>query len=405
MTSSFGWLDTDDEQRRRMIEVVDLFREQGTIDELGIGSIRDTFSNALFPGTSTLHTRLRYALFLPWLMQHAVARKNTAPEMISDFRQLEFRLIDSLLAGGEDEGVMGNVAGAKLKRLPSVAYWSALGRWGLLNAASSDAYFRRQVDYQRLARRAASPDDDEAREILPPGGIDPNLPDAPGSLLKEAQFALTPEDESYLSQRIATTAKGSLFAWLVAHPPGNVAGLSENDGASFPWEIANLGQLPDDLAGLVEHARRFSLMVQGAALVYNTALARHGGYGELVERHQAALLLWQGDQRPADIAASWDQAEFWAAVSEHNARIHPRTRYFIDQWIDLVGTGDDLSKSKVADKLVENRERQIKGGRARFVNQAALDRWSGASGLGRLDFRWGISRSHLLDLYNARKAV
>ena len=65
MASSFGWLDTDHAQRRRMLEVVDLFKEQGTVDELRIGSIRDTFADALFPGTSTLLTRLRKLKHMP----------------------------------------------------------------------------------------------------------------------------------------------------------------------------------------------------------------------------------------------------------------------------------------------------------------------------------------------------
>lgn len=43
--------------------------EPGTLDELGIGSIRDTFSDELFPGTSTIQTRARYFLFVPWIMQ------------------------------------------------------------------------------------------------------------------------------------------------------------------------------------------------------------------------------------------------------------------------------------------------------------------------------------------------
>jgi hypothetical protein len=47
-----------------MLEVVDLFKQEGTVDELGIGSIRDALADALFPGTSVLHTRLRYVLFI-----------------------------------------------------------------------------------------------------------------------------------------------------------------------------------------------------------------------------------------------------------------------------------------------------------------------------------------------------
>ncbi|MDP8927681.1 MAG: DUF6361 family protein [Actinomycetota bacterium] len=38
--SVFAWLDHSEQERRRMLELVGLFREQGTVDELGIGTIR-----------------------------------------------------------------------------------------------------------------------------------------------------------------------------------------------------------------------------------------------------------------------------------------------------------------------------------------------------------------------------
>jgi len=37
MSSALGWLDTDSDQRKKMLEVVDLLREPRTLDELGIG--------------------------------------------------------------------------------------------------------------------------------------------------------------------------------------------------------------------------------------------------------------------------------------------------------------------------------------------------------------------------------
>lgn len=67
MASVFAWLDYDETERRRMQEAIELFREKDTVDELGIGSVRDAFSNLLFPGTSVLHTRARYLLFVPWI--------------------------------------------------------------------------------------------------------------------------------------------------------------------------------------------------------------------------------------------------------------------------------------------------------------------------------------------------
>ena len=67
MTSSFTWLDYSEQERRKILDVVDLFKEQNTRDELGIGAIRDALADQLFPGTGTVQTRARYFLFIPWI--------------------------------------------------------------------------------------------------------------------------------------------------------------------------------------------------------------------------------------------------------------------------------------------------------------------------------------------------
>ena len=233
MASTFGWLDTDSEQRRKMLEVVDLFKEEGTVDELGIGSIRDALADSLFPGTSVLHTRLRYVLFIPWLMQRAAAHKSSSAEMSAEFRNLEYRLIDSLLAAGERLGVIGNTARGSLKRMPSGMYWAALGAWRIRTGDfSSDGYFRRQYDYRQLSVRTAKADDPEARELLPGTGLDPHLPQPPDEWLKAVDFALRPEEEQYLSDLIAASTKGSMLSWLIHNQPGN--------SPDYVWEIDNL---------------------------------------------------------------------------------------------------------------------------------------------------------------------
>lgn len=67
--STFVWLDYSERERRKMLDLVDLFKEHDTRDELGIGSVRDAFSDMLFPGTSTIMTRARYFLLVPWTYQ------------------------------------------------------------------------------------------------------------------------------------------------------------------------------------------------------------------------------------------------------------------------------------------------------------------------------------------------
>ena len=56
MQPSLTWLDLTARDRDKMRRVIDLFSEQGTIDEMGLGTIRDTLSDVLFPGTSSMCT-------------------------------------------------------------------------------------------------------------------------------------------------------------------------------------------------------------------------------------------------------------------------------------------------------------------------------------------------------------
>ena len=42
-------------------------------DEVGFLALHQGFADRFFVGTSVLHTRLRYALFVPWLMERVAA--------------------------------------------------------------------------------------------------------------------------------------------------------------------------------------------------------------------------------------------------------------------------------------------------------------------------------------------
>ena len=192
-------------------------------------------------------------------MQRAVAHKSSSAEMSAEFRNLEYRLIDSLLTGGERLGVIGNTARNSLKRMPSGMYWAALGAWRIRTGDfSSDGYFRRQYDYRQLSVRTAKADDPEARERLPGTGLDPHLPQPPDEWLKAVDFALTPEEEQYLSDLIAASTKGSMLSWLIHNQPGSSPG--------YVWEIDNLNNAPEQLRDLVDHARRFHTVIRAVAV-------------------------------------------------------------------------------------------------------------------------------------------
>jgi Family of unknown function (DUF6361) len=52
MSSMFTWVDFAEDDRRKMADAIALFSEKDTRDELGLGGIRDTFADLLFPATA-----------------------------------------------------------------------------------------------------------------------------------------------------------------------------------------------------------------------------------------------------------------------------------------------------------------------------------------------------------------
>ncbi|MCR9292933.1 MAG: DUF6361 family protein [bacterium] len=63
--SALGWVDFSSEYREKVKSVIDLLSTPGVSDELGIGVIRDSFSDSLFSGISTIQTRAKYFLTVP----------------------------------------------------------------------------------------------------------------------------------------------------------------------------------------------------------------------------------------------------------------------------------------------------------------------------------------------------
>lgn len=158
MPSTLTWLDHDAEARERSLRILALFQEKESRDELGLGGIRDSFADRLFPGTSTIQTRLRYMLFVPWIYRDLEERRVVPGDFARRADAAERDLIDTMGNADEREaGVFGGRSGRQLKRLPSSVYWAGLRAWGIrLFDLSQDQYHRQiGVIYNRRAEQAA----------------------------------------------------------------------------------------------------------------------------------------------------------------------------------------------------------------------------------------------------------
>lgn len=392
-----------------MMEAVDQFRDKTTVDDLGIGGIRDSFSDTLFPGTSTLHTRLRYVLFVPWLMQ-AAAHRDTAREMQVSFRDLEYRFIGRLQRGGEVQGVFGRQSGRSLLTLPSIVYWGAIGTWGVVeHGVNAHQVFERAVLRRHEEQRLTPAEDLESRPELTSTGIDPGLPAPPDDLLRSATFQLRSEDAEYLSEAITRSRPESLLAHLITHRPA-----SWTDDASAPdsaWDPSIREDLPESLSRVVDRAQKFSMSVLGANLLYNLLVAEEaagaapGEAGdETVQHYRDRLSAWSAEAQQSPPVTGQDRREIWEMVQGMNRRLNSATRTFLGTWFDASPTPRSIADDAALRDLIRGRERQMKGPRARLGNRRALDAWGGASAADRLEFRWSYVTSHLQDIYDGLAA-
>src|SRR4051794_16274326 len=102
-SSLVAWLDHSAEQQQRINEMLASLGDRGTLDDLGIGTIRDAFSDLLFPGSSFVQTRARYFLFIPWIYSRLAERR--VADLVGRGVNAEKQLILQLLEGGDLDGL------------------------------------------------------------------------------------------------------------------------------------------------------------------------------------------------------------------------------------------------------------------------------------------------------------
>ena len=389
--SSLTWLDSSEHERRSVLELVSALNEPGTLDELGIGTIRDTISDKLFPGTSTIQTRARYFLFIPWILQMVEDGSPSGAE--SRARQLQNQLRDALVMALDlnEPGVIGREAGRNLQRWPLDIYWLGMAEWGIRRHYESiSSYFAnlgRPSRWRLLGRALDEPVEGRREEAVDsiPGNWAP-IPPPPVDFPEVASFTLTADEARFLRERVVLTHPHSYLAHILQTSEGIDA-----HSATYPWDHPKAHTAPLSVREWLNDARLFSLVHQGAVLLYNLMLARKLDNEDNIEEFSASLATWTD----AIVSVSsdlerWNRASMWERLLGANPRLRPRTREFADRWYDLMSmqNGGFIGDSTEAQRLISEREHALKGARARLTYAEARDRRRGFPTSARLEFRW-----------------
>lgn len=399
--SFFGWLDYDERDAQRMREVFAAFDDKDTIDSLGFGVIRDSMSDQLFPGVSTIQTRARYFFFVPWICQILEAEAVPPGRFNARLKELEVALIESLRkVEGANQGVIGYRARKALIRLPSTVYWNGLQVFGIRLLGLTLPEYRSALPRLTALRANLAKDDDGELVTAPRRMWDPDLPSPPlGFPFEPISLTLTREESDYLGGKIMAQRPDTLIGELARD-------LSIDRTVPVPWDVP-LPAPSSRLFEVLRHSRNFSEVMEGAQALYNLLLARRAELilgrntttlqedlaGEIDD--WAALML----RRRGELTAWITGEEFWHFV-ERSTRVPTPTRRFVLAWSDLALTDPPgIIADTTAEAMVVEREFRLKGKLARLSEQRALENWNGDPfSVGQMTFRWSNARRILDDI-------
>ena len=395
--SYVAWLDHSEHERRKMLNIIDLFREQDTRDELGLGGVRDAFADLMFPGTSTIQTRARYFLFIPWIYAALEAKRVPSTEIAvgpvgrrsPSSRRLR-RVASTPVSSASRPGRASSASRA-------TSTGTALRTWGVRRFAGPQDQYHRSLDrFYRLTSHEARNDDGEPVE----GGLrrnwDPGLPPAPDGFPAGATLAAF-QGRSGVPGR-------SHRGRPPEEPSGGPRSRPDTPGrlCGFPWEHPERG-------AFVRASPRAAPPCP--ALLWSVPMERPFSTTSCSPRRPTERTSSRGTGSASRLGTTrisrlgpsphWDQTRFWKIALSGGARIGPRAQGFVTRWLSLVlppGQARTIAENEQARQLILEREKALKGEQSRLTNQRALERWSGAAGTGQIDYRWGISQTILLDI-------
>ena len=415
IASAIGWVDFSSEHREKVKSVIDLLSTPGVIDELGIGVIRDSFSDSLFPGISTIQTRAKYFLIVPRIFkdfEKLPAHKRRRRKLADFLNEQENQCMEAMVANHQDDGQDGIIGESfadkqgEVQRKPSSVYWTGIRQFGLIQT---------NLSLQAFCRKFANPD--QPLQDLVQGsdktkGDDPDAAEQANETINGPSFEddwiehltvyLTHEQATFLSRQIAARVQFSLLGQILLDNEvlqKFLALPNEWNFTTLADEAPFLGQFPDELQRIIAAARDFWQLMKGAHIRYNCVLQAKRGTSELREEFEAMWTVWVQELQsfPWD---RWETGFLWQLAKRYHRRVRSNTVTFVESWINHVQSGADADK---LDRLVTRQEQCNKGTRARLDPGADVSerKWVGIDDL---NYRLNVARTIIRDIDTGLKA-
>lgn len=395
MKPALGWTVLSRDEVRQ-VERALTDGEQDTRDEIGFLLIHQGFADRFFPGTSVLHTRIRYVLFIPWLYQRAARNRRRGRDLETAIRDMLIELAIRLKEhGNEQTGVIG---GEKLHQLtsqpPDRSYWSALRTWNILRPevhSRSEALRRLRKQEHPGFRDDDGVPTEAAQEVF--SGL-PNPPENWDQADGPLQFELRSNERRFLREKLGRLVRTDGKKTLLARLADAAVAI---DGTP--------GRLPPDLDDYADTEDKTALDI--ARDMAALAAIGRAVYGALVEERIAAD--GGGDDRTFRTQLESHFAKFGQMAGRCDLSKATKFLQLPDYLIEVLKQTQafvhgenfrDLSRLVASYQYAERRR---KGERARLgtSERAAIRRedWlPERHSTAPLHYRWEVVRDMLMDL-------
>lgn len=308
-----GFVSFNQEALNRANKVMKLLQGQGAIDELGLGRIRDTFSNMMFPGMSVLQTHAKYFLLMPalysFLEKTRIADVREARSIVRDHEiRITYRLMD-----GSAEDTVGIIGADMLRRRegyvkydPTYVYQAGMEIYGLIPRGGNiyATLAERSAIYQNSPKKHKGNDEtgDDSddltgnRQIYKVCGEDYNF-----NHREPLDIKLKRREAEFLKNQIIRNTQGSLLSYLLD------SGLYETATNYLFEDLGYILQdkLPKELYRMYELALRFSrfacLLRTRYAMLYDIAVGADEAAGEELSKFDKILSVHREDFSPEAI--------------------------------------------------------------------------------------------------------
>ena len=393
--SVFGWIDFSPSDRALVKEAIAGMKEEGTLDELGIGQIRDAFADLLFPGFSTIQTRAKYFITIPRILRDYI---NTPPKERGKFssylEQIENRLAKKLVETHDETeaGIIGKtrIYTGGVSRRPSVIYWNGLKIFDLIETTLSLADFGKLLQQTVPTLESRHEEDLEGTDLSLKSKI--KLPNVQDDWFAHLTVQLSKKEAYFLQDKLSATPAllHSIPAQLIKTQSLETI-LSKKSFNELCNYVLSYEQIALKTQNTLQAAQEFAKVIRGAHIRYNIILARRNSYEDSIHKYEEKYSKWYDQHRQL---LSTDHADFWFSVLEKKLPL--RTINFVKQFMHKA-----LSQNlNDIDHFIMQRASYTKRNRS-LLYKKVNDKWAG---IRHLDYRWSTVIGILQDIQDGLHA-